>query len=301
MLETITNTIVLRLEWVAQELDEWAFGDGREEGHLLNILLILAGAWLVRRLSTQIIGTILKRLVRPSVYPSKSDRQKRIKTLRSLASGVIRVGVYAVTLILIVGEIKPGSTGFLFTSAGVVGIVIGFGAQSLIKDLVTGIFIIIENQFRIGDEVSLAGMGLGSIDGIVEDVTIRTTVLRDLSGNVHHLPNGNIILTTNKTLGYSRMNEVLVVPYETDLDKLEKIIKKVGQDMASIPELQSKILEPPQMASVRGFTEKGVAVRILAKTSAASQWKLRGIFFRHLQKELAKGKIKIVGHEDAQS
>jgi moderate conductance mechanosensitive channel len=293
MLETVTNTIVLRLEWVAQELDEWA------DAHLLNVLIILTGAWIVRRLSTQIISQLLKRIVRPSVYPTKSDRQKRIKTLRSLASGIIRVGVYIVTTILIVGEIKPGSTGLLFTSAGVLGVVIGFGAQSLIKDLVTGIFIIIENQFRIGDEVSLhAGMGLGTIEGTVEDVTIRTTVLRDLSGNVHHVPNGNIGLTTNKTLGYSRMNEVLVVPYETDLDKLEKIIKIVGQDLANVPELQHKVIEPPHMSSVRGFTEQGIAIRVLAKTSAASQWRLRSLFFRRLQKDLAKNKIKIVGHED---
>ena len=283
------------MEWVAQELDQWA------DAHLLNIIIILVVAWLVRRLSTKFIGTILKRIVRPSVYPTKSDRQKRIKTLQSLASGIIRVGVYIIATILIVGEIKPGSTGLLFTSAGLIGIVIGFGAQNLIKDLVTGIFIIIENQYRIGDEVLLhAGMGLGNVDGVVEDVTIRTTVLRDLNGNVHHIPNGNVGLTTNKTLGFSRMNELIVVPYDTDVDKLEKIINKVGKEMSSIPEMQSKILEPPQMVNVRGFTEDGIKVRILAKTSAASQWKLRGLFFRNLHKELIKNKIRIVGHEDTE-
>jgi small conductance mechanosensitive channel len=293
MLETVTNTIVLRLEWVAQELDEWA------DAHLLNVLIILAAAWVVRRLSTQVINQLLKRIVRPSVYPSKSDRHKRIKTLRSLVSGVVRVGVYVVATILIIGEIKPGSTGLLFTSAGILGVIIGFGAQSLIKDLVTGVFIIIENQYRIGDEVLIhAGMGLGDINGVVEDVTIRTTVLRDLSGNVHHIPNGNVGITTNKTLGFSRMNEVLIVPHETDLDKLEKVIKQVGQDLAALPDMQSKILEPPYMASVRGFSEQGIKVRILAKTSAAQQWQLRSQFFRHLQKELAKNKIKIVGQDD---
>lgn len=294
MVESIAENIVVRMEYVADRLGTWA------DEHLLNVLLILFLAWLVRRVSTGLIIRLLKHVVRPDVYPTKSDREKRIKTLHSLASGIIRVAVYIVAIILIIGEIKPGSTALLFTSAGLIGVVVGFGAQSLIKDLVTGIFIIIENQYRIGDEVTLvAGMGMGSIEGTVEDVTIRTTVLRDLSGNVHHLPNGNIGVTTNKTLGYSRLNEVIIVEFNTDLDKLEKVIKQVGEELAALPELQARILDPPNMASVRGLTDSGIAVRVLAKTSAASQWKIRSAFYRMLLKALAKNNIKLVGQENA--
>lgn len=293
MLESLTNQIVLRMEIVAESIVRWTASHG------LNIILILGAAWLIRRIGNQLLDQFLTHVVRPEVYPTKSDREKRIRTLHSLASGILRGTVYVVTTILLIGEIKPGSTTLLFTSAGVVGVVVGFGAQSLIRDLVSGVFIIIENQYRIGDEVTLASAaGLGSIDGTVEDVTIRTTVLRDLSGNVHHLPNGNIGRTTNKTLGFSRMNEVLVVAIDTDLAKLEKIIHKAGQDLTKVDGIGNKILEAPYLASVNGFTDKGIVIRILAKTSAAAQWKIRSEFFRILQQSFEKNHIKLVGQKE---
>lgn len=296
MLEIVTNEIVLRMDWFAEKLSNWS------RAHLLNVVLILIGAWVVRRVSSNLLERLLKHVVRPEVYPTKSDREKRVQTLYSLGNGILRIAIYTVTFILLIGEIKPGSTTLLFTSAGVFGVIVGFGAQSLIKDLVTGIFIITENQYRIGDEVKLvAGAGLGSIDGTVEDVTIRTTILRDLSGNVHHVPNGNIGVTSNKTLGYSRMNEIIVVAFDTDLDKLEKVIKQVGKELSELEGIGNKILDPPYMASVNGFTDNGVAVRILAKTSAAAQWKIRSEFFRLLQKAFEDYDIKLVGQEGADS
>jgi small-conductance mechanosensitive channel len=296
MLETLTNQIVVRMEIIAESIVNWVLSHG------LNIAVILGAAWLIRRVGDQLLDRFLVHVVRPEVYPTKSDREKRIRTLHSLASGILRGAVYIITTILLIGEVKPGSTTLLFTSAGVVGVVVGFGAQSLIRDLVSGIFIIIENQYRIGDEIVLAsGAGLGTIDGTVEDVTIRTTVLRDLSGNVHHIPNGNIGRTTNRTLGFSKMNEVLVVSMDTDLEKLEKIIQKAGEDLTKIDGIGNKILEAPYLASVNGFTDKGVAVRILAKTSAAAQWKIRSEFFRILQQGFEKNNIKLVGQKDEQT
>lgn len=296
MLETLTNQIVVRMEIIAESIANWVLSHG------LNIAVILGAAWLIRRVGDQLLDRFLVHVVRPEVYPTKSDREKRIRTLHSLASGILRGAVYIITTILLIGEVKPGSTTLLFTSAGVVGVVVGFGAQSLIRDLVSGIFIIIENQYRIGDEIVLAsGAGLGTIDGTVEDVTIRTTVLRDLSGNVHHIPNGNIGRTTNRTLGFSKMNEVLVVSMDTDLEKLEKIIQKAGEDLTKIDGIGNKILEAPYLASVNGFTDKGVAVRILAKTSAAAQWKIRSEFFRILQQGFEKNNIKLVGQKDEQT
>lgn len=294
MLETIAEEIVIRLEWFVAEFNEWL------SEHLIDIIVILAGAWILRRIANDFFDRILKHIVRPDVYPTKADRQKRIKTLHQLASGVIRLGTYIVVTILIVGELFPGARAALFTSAGVVGAIIGFGAQSLIKDIVTGIFIITENQYRIGDEVTLvAGLGLGEIEGTVEDLTIRTTILRDLSGNVHHIPNGNIGVTTNKTLGYSQMNEEIVVAFDTDMDKLEKVIKQVGEQMQELPTMQGRIIEPPYLASIRGFADSGIAVRVLAKTNAAAQWKTRSEFYRLLQKAFEKNKIKLVGQGEA--
>lgn len=278
MLENITDMIVLRMESFADSLDDWL------HAHLLNILIILVGAWILRRVATELARRLLKHIVRPDVYPTKSDREKRIKTLSSLASGIIRLGVYLMAGLMIISEVRPDYKAILFTSAGLIGAVIGFGAQNLIKDLVSGIFIIIENQYRIGDEISLVGgAGVGEVSGVVEDITIRTTVLRDLSGNVHHMPNGNIGVTTNKTLGYSRMNEDIIVAADTDLDKLAKVIEEVGKELTKVSELENKVIEPPYMASIKGLSGEGISVRVLAKTSPAAQWKTRSEFYRKLK------------------
>jgi len=290
MLENITDMLVLRMESLADAIDVWL------HAHLLNILIIVLGAWVVRRVGTELARRLLKHIVRPDVYPTKSDREKRIKTLSSLTSGVIRLAVYMIAGLMIISELRPDYKAILFTSAGLIGAVIGFGAQNLIKDLVSGIFIIMENQYRIGDEVSLVGSaGVGEVSGVVEDITIRTTVLRDLSGNVHHMPNGNIGVTTNKTLGYSRMNEDIIVAANTDIDKLARVIEKVGQDLARLPELENEVIEPPYMASVKGLSGEGVSVRVLAKTSPAAQWKIRSEFYKLLKKELDKNHIKLTG------
>lgn len=293
MLETIAEELAIKIEWSVGWVNEW-LGD-----HLINIIVILVGAWIIRRVANDLFTRILKHVVRPDVYPTKADRQKRIDTLHQLASGIIRVGVYVVATLLIIGELYPGARTALFTSAGLIGAIVGFGAQSLIKDIVTGVFIITENQYRIGDEVTLvAGFGLGQIEGTVEDLTIRTTVLRDLSGNVHHIPNGNIGVTTNKTLGYSQMNEEIVVAFDTDIEKLEKVISQVGEKMQEIPDMQGRIMEPPYLASIKGFADSGIAVRVLAKTNAAAQWKTRSEFYRLLQKAFEKNDIKLVGQTD---
>lgn len=284
--------IVIRLEWLFGQINNWL------DDHLINIVVILIGAWVFRRVANDLVNRLLRHIVRPDVYPTKSDREKRVNTLGSLIRGMIRLIVYIGATLLIVGELYPGARTTLFTSAGVLGVIIGFGAQSLIKDFVAGVFIITENQYRIGDEIQLSGVGIGEIKGEVEDITIRTTVLRDLNGDVHHIPNGHIYATTNQTLGYSRMNEEIVVAFNTDLDKLEKVIKQVGVDMKALPAMENRIIEPPYMASIKGFSDDGISVRVLAKTNAAAQWKTRSEFYRLLQKAFEKNNIKLVSQAD---
>jgi moderate conductance mechanosensitive channel len=289
MLDSVVENLVLRIDGFVRSADTWM------NVHLVNILVILVGALIIRRVATELAKRLLKHIVRPDVYPTKSDREKRIKTLYSLANGVIRLVVYAIAGLMIISEIRPDYKAILFTSAGLIGAVIGFGAQNLIKDLVSGIFIITENQYRIGDEISVMGSaGIGEVNGIVEDITIRTTILRDLSGNVHHMPNGNIGVTTNKTLGFSRMNVDIVVALNTDIEKLTQLIKEVGEQLAAIPELENKVIEPPYLASIRGLSGEGMSVRVLAKTSPAAQWRTRSEFYKLLKTALDKNHIKLV-------
>ncbi len=262
--------------------------------HLFNILLILLGALIVRRFGVKLGSQLFNRTVRKERYASKIEHEKRIQTLSSLSSAFMRVSVYVIAIILIIGELNPGYMTALFASAGLITIALGFGAQSLIRDFMSGIFIITENQYRIGDEITLtAGMGMGDVNGTVEEITIRTTVLRDLDGNLHHVPNGNIGMTTNKTMGFSRINETIAVAADTDLERLEHIIKHVGEELMALPELKGIILEAPYLASVKGFTDNGLLIKVIGKTAPAEQWKVRSEFYKRLKKEFAKADIKL--------
>lgn len=290
MLEEVTDNIVLRMEAIVDMVTGWL------DSHFFNILAILIIAWLARRVITALAGHLIRAAVRPESHPTKTDREKRIKTLYSLAVGVIRLVTYSVGTILIIGEIWPGSLGVLLTGAGVLGLVFGIGAQNLVRDITSGIFIIIENQYRIGDQITLtAPAGIGTVEGVVEDIGIRTTVLRDLSGTAHYIPNGNIAVTSNKTLGFSRMSEEITVAMDTNIDRLEKVIKQVGADLAAVPELQDRIVDPPQLTNIVGFKDNGVLVRVSAKTKPAEQWKIRSEFYKHLRKAFEKNKIKLGG------
>lgn len=262
-------------------------GDWLNE-HLVNILAILVGAWIIRRFGAKFIARILKYTVRNDLYPNHADREKRMKTLNTLASAIMRVGVYIVVAILLVGEINPSYTTALFASAGLIGVALGFGAKDLINDLVSGIFIITENQYRVGDVIEIGG-----VSGTVEDITIRTTVLRDLGGDVHHIPNGTIKLTTNMTLGFSGIDESIVVGYDTDIDRLKHIINHVGEQLASDAEFQKMTVEPIHFLRVDGFGDNGIIVRIAGKTASGEQWLVKGELYERLYKEFKRQKIEI--------
>ncbi len=282
MWDQLTINVVNSLETIAGLIGDWL------DKHLINIFAILLGAWLFRRFGAGIVNRGLRHTIRADLYPTKSDRERRLRTLDSLVGAAMRIGVYIIAAIMLVGEINPSYTTALFASAGVIGVALGFGAQSLIKDFVSGVFIITENQYRVGDIVDL-----GTASGTVEDVTIRTTILRDLDGNVHHVPNGTIQVTTNKTIGFSRINEDIVVALDTDIDRLEHVINHVGEELSAKPEFKSQILEAPHLASFKGFVPNGMVVKILGKTSAADQWHVRSEMYKLLKKAFDKNNIEL--------
>ena len=282
MLEEFLVSLIPQLLHVGTLLGDWL------NDHLVNILAILAGAWIVRRFGAKFIARILKYTVRNDLYPNKADREKRMKTLNTLASAIMRVGVYIVVAILIIGEINPSYTTALFASAGLIGVALGFGAKDLINDFMSGIFIITENQYRVGDVIEIGG-----VSGVVEDITIRTTVLRDLAGDVHHIPNGTIKLTTNMTLGFSGIDENVVVGYDTDIDRLKHLINHLGEQMAADAEFQKKIIEPIRFLRVDGFGDNGIIIKIVGKTASGEQWLIKGELYERLYKALKQHKIDI--------
>lgn len=255
------------------------------ETHGVNILIIVVGAWILRRIGVALFIGILKRAVRSHPFASEADRKKRIDTLNSLIGALSKIVVWGIAVIMIVDELGI-NTAPLLASAGVAGIALGIGAQSLIKDFTNGLFIIIENQYRVGDYVQF-----DLVQGVVQAITIRTTILRDFDGNIHHVPNSSIIVSTNMTFGVSGINQDITVAIDTDLDKLEKVINSVGEELAADETWAPKIKRKPYFAQVVNFAERGIIVKILGETTPGSQWKVKTELFKRLREALVANDI----------
>lgn len=256
--------------------------------HAVNITIILVGAWILRHFSAKILSSLLKNTIRSDMFPTKGAREKRLKTLSSMANAIAQVSISAIAVILILGEINPNYANVLFASAGLLTVAVGFGAKDLINDFVTGIFIISEGQYRVGDAVEIAG-----VTGVVQAVTVRTTVLRDLDGNVHYVPNGDIVVATNKTLGFSRINENIAFAPDTDIDRLTHVINHVGEELVANPDFKNKIKEAPHMAQVVGYGPTGVIIKITATIGESDKPAIKSKMYQELHKAFAKNNIVV--------
>ena len=259
--------------------------------HGVAILLILGIAWLALYFGNKVIKRVIRQVIRSSHFYviSAEDARKRQDTLISLFRAIWKVVVIIVTFFLLFTEIFPDVNLIpIFASAGIVGVAVGFGAQSIVKDFITGAFIIMENQYRVGDIVEIDGA-----TGTVERITIRSTVVRDTDGNVHFLPNGSVVHVINKTMGYSRVNLTLGVAPETNIDQLSEIIDEVGSSLSKDEKWKGKILEPPHFLSIGAFSDVSLEVKVTAKTQPSAQWEVTGELRRRLLKTLTKHKIEL--------
>lgn len=265
--------------------------------HWFPLLVIVIVTWLALRFGAMLIDKVVRRTIRQSPfsqeYLTPEDIKKRQDTLVSMLSALWKVVVWIVGVLTFISEASLFNTAPLFASAGIVGIALGFGAQSIIKDLLTGVFIIIENQYRVGDIIDVTGIGLGEGSGTVERITIRSTVLRDTDGNVHFVPNGSIAHVTNRTMGFSRVNFSLGVDPATNVDELAEIINKVGEKLSKDPAWAGKIIDPPHFLSIGSFTDTALEVKITGKTQPSAQWSVMGELRKRLLGALKRGKIEL--------
>ena len=256
-----------------------------------NIFIIL----VVTVLFTTVGTMTVKYLVRKSVEKRREkswhpkDIEKRQRTLVVLFANIWKTAVVTIAILLITGKLFPGlDFAPLFAGAGIFGVALGFGAQSLVKDFLSGIFIISENQYRVGDIVDIEGAA-----GTVERIGSRSTVLRDVDGNVHYLPNGMVQHVINKTMGYSMARFVIDLHPSSDMEKVIKLIDKTGEKLANEEKWQSKIIEAPSFVSVGAFTSTSVAVLISGKTQPSDQWAVTSEMRRRLLVEFEKNNIKL--------
>jgi len=261
----------------------WA---GAHTPNALRILLILVLAWLVSR----VLRSIIKRIERISDDGdprSSSELEKRAQTIGRILRQASSVLVWSVTAMLVLGEIgldlKP-----ILAGAGILGLAAGFGAQTLVKDVITGFFILLENQIRVGDAVTAAGC-----TGVVETVNLRTTVLRDVDGTMHIIPNSAITVVTNATRDWSRAVLDVGVAYKEDTDRCEMVLREVGASMEKDTAFSKKLIGAFEYPGVVKLDNSAVVLRILVKTQAHDGPTVVRELRRRVKKAFEKAGIEI--------
>jgi len=232
-----------------------------------KVLLILGGSYLLLR-GIDFTFERLRAFVDdkdPDVYSDAEKRAERVTLVLGILSRVVIGTIAIINLLEILGiNIVP-----LITGAGVVGVVVGFGAQSLVKDFLVGLFVLFEDQYRIGDIVRV-----DNLMGEVEQLNLRTTTLRDLNGNVHIIPNGSITRVTVLTKNWSRAFLDIRVSYTADADQAREILRQVGQQFRQEEYWQRVTLEDLQILGVEELGENAVILRAMMKTLPGKQWEV---------------------------
>jgi small-conductance mechanosensitive channel len=244
-----------------QSLAPWFLSSG------IKITLIIVFAWLVTRFTKIFISKIVKASVEKG-YRIKDGKaqEKRKKTLEGVLGSTINIVIWVMAGLMIISEFGI-NIGPLLAGAGILGVAVGFGAQYMIRDFLAGLFIILEDQYRVGDVVCFDGTCGG-----VEEINLRRTILRDLDGVQHIIPNGEIKKASNLTKGFARVNLNVGVAYKENIEKVIKILNQVGQKLAEDSQWKADITKPPRVLGVDDFADSAVIIKILGETKPLRQW-----------------------------
>ena len=276
---------------------------------LFSILLILIAAAVVARIARRLIAGAVRRTANESQEangriakraPGMADgltveerrvfeerSRQRADTIGGVIGSIVAFVVWMIAVFIVLGQLDI-DIGPLVAGAGVVGVALGFGAQSLVKDFLSGTFMLLEDQYGIGDVVNV-----GEATGVVEAISLRVTRLRDVEGTVWHVPNGEISRVGNMSQLWSRSLLDIGVSYDTDLDHASAVLTEVAHGMAVDPEWDPEILEEPELWGVQQFGPNEVVLRLVMKTRPASQWKVNREFRRRLKKAFDDAGIEI--------
>ena len=240
----------------------------------IRITVIVMAAWLV----TGLLQRAVRRL-RERIASRMDDREssQRAETLGRVVRYLIAVVISLITAMLVLAELGV-SVAPILGAAGVVGLAVGFGAQSLVKDYFTGFFLLLENQIRQGDVVQL-----GNHSGSVEEVTLRYVQLRDYSGNVHYVPNSTITTVINMTRGFSNAVMDIGVAYRENVDDVMTVMREVAAQMREQPAYRDKILGDLDIAGVESWGDSAVVIRCRFRTLPIEQWGVKREYLRRLK------------------
>ncbi len=249
-----------------------------------HVLIILALSWLALRLSRKGLGRLLQHM---ELDQSDLERVKRLKTLEQVFRYIATVLITLIAIMLVLSEVGI-SIAPILAAAGVLGIAIGFGAQSLVKDYFTGLFLLLENQVRQGDVVEVAGKG-----GLVEEMTLRYIRLRDYEGSVHYIPNGTIDTVTNRSRSFAYAVIDIGVAYRENIDDVYAVMNQVAVELRAAAEFADKIEEDLEIAGVDQWGDSAVVIRCRFKVKPLEQWGVRRAYLYRLKKAFDAAGIEI--------
>jgi len=255
--------------------------------HGIRIIVILVIAYIVRYFAGTIIDKIIRKAIVSKGFLTPEAEKKREDTLISVFEGAIKVIIWAAVILMVISELGV-NIGPLLAGAGIFGLAVGFGAQYIIRDFFTGLFIILENQYRVGDVIKI-----GDIAGTVENINLRMTVLRDVDGTVHHIPNGEIKIASNLSKEFARVNMKIGIAYGSDIEKVIKVVNQAGKEMSKDPEWKDKIIKAPEFVRVDDFADSAVVIKISGEVKPLEQWGVLGELRKRIKLAFDKQGIEI--------
>lgn len=269
MLKQIQN--ILSAQWVQESLVPWLATSG------LRVVLIIVGLYIAHRFIKRLTTKVIQKLVEQEEGGTQEEEQRREATLVRVLHTTMHIVLIIVGLLMVLSELGV-NTGPLIAAAGIGGLAFGFGGQYLIKDLINGVFILFENQYRVGDVAQF-----NDKVGVVEDINLRRTIVRDLDGTVHNIPNGSIDISSNLSKHYGNIHLDIGVAYDTNLDKAIEVINAVGIEMSKDEGWKDKVEEAPQFLRVNKFGDSAIFLKVMGKTKPLEQWAATGEFRKRLK------------------
>lgn len=264
--------------------DLWLITKGWLLTQGLKVLVIIILAYIFLRIARVIINRVFGAV---KDIDKDEEMKKRANTLAAIIRHAVSVSVIGTAFIMILQQLGV-EIGPVLAAAGVVGLAVGFGAQTLVQDVISGFFILMEDQIRVGDVVNINGTG-----GLVEKVNLRLTVLRDFDGTVHFIRNGKIDLVSNMTKGFSYYVFEIGVAYRENSDEVVRLINEVDQDIRADDNFKEDIIEPLEIVGVDKFDSSAVIIKARIKTKPIKQWRIGREYNRRLKMKFDEHNIEI--------
>lgn len=256
---------------------------------LLTLVVVLVGLRLIA-----IVNQLLERHI-DTIYSSDHDRRSRLRTLLRTAVTTARAGIFTIAALVALGTVGI-DLGPVLAAAGIVGLALSLGAQTLIKDYLGGLIILLEDQYRVGDSITV-----GNVSGTVERITLRRTNVRDLSGRLHILSNGDIRSVGNDTRDFAFALVEINLGLDADVDKAVAVLEEAMARAAADPEIAAEVLAPPEIAGWNQFSEWAVTVRLRTKVEPGEQWRVSRVIRRYAMEALRAAGVSIASRTRLQS